>query len=128
MGLSIYEISAYMRIASLAIASYDYLQTLRFELRMSRAQWRGRRLTLPFIFFFLIRYTSILFLTASNVEFFSSYSYATCQKYYLLPSIFKVLQTMVSQISVNRKISNRPLYNCLHFGMVCNSARQNHRL
>ncbi|KAJ7668461.1 hypothetical protein DFH06DRAFT_1181774 [Mycena polygramma] len=95
---SSYEISGYMRVASLAIAFYDYLQTLPFEWRMWRELWRTRRLTLSSTLFFLIRYTSILVLTISNIGFFDvHFTPETCHRYFLTPSIFKVVQTMVSQ-------------------------------
>ncbi|KAF7340449.1 hypothetical protein MVEN_01965100 [Mycena venus] len=55
-----YEISAYLRVASLAIAGYDYLQTLPFELRMWREAWKGRQLTLSSTLFLLIRYLFLL--------------------------------------------------------------------
>ncbi|KAJ6593634.1 hypothetical protein B0H19DRAFT_28506 [Mycena capillaripes] len=93
-----YEIPAYMRVASVAIAFYDYLQTLPFEWRMWREQWKGRRLTLSFTLFILIRYASILVLTVSNVGFFyTHFTERICERYLLVPSIFKVVQTMVSQ-------------------------------
>ncbi|KAF7335588.1 hypothetical protein MVEN_02213100 [Mycena venus] len=50
-----YEVSAYLRVASLAIAGYDYLQTLPFELRIWREAWKGRQLTLSSTLFLLIR-------------------------------------------------------------------------
>ncbi|KAJ7124979.1 hypothetical protein C8R44DRAFT_781962 [Mycena epipterygia] len=97
-GTTSHDISGYLRVASIAIAFYDYLQTLPFELRMCREQWRARHLTLSFALFYLIRYSSILVLTVSNVGFFSThFTRASCQKYYLIPSVFKVLQAMVSQ-------------------------------
>ncbi|KAJ7209626.1 hypothetical protein GGX14DRAFT_499016 [Mycena pura] len=98
MAVSSTVLSGYMRVGSLAIASYDYLQTMPFEWRTSREHWRGRRLTLPFILFFLLRYTSILVLTVSNIGFFyTHFTHASCAKYYMIPSVFKVLQAMVSQ-------------------------------
>ncbi|KAK7057448.1 hypothetical protein R3P38DRAFT_2841047 [Favolaschia claudopus] len=61
-----HAISGYMRVASLAIAGYEY--------------------------------TSILILIISNLGFFyTGFSPSTCRQYYLLPSIFKVVQSMVSQ-------------------------------
>ncbi|KAJ6558497.1 hypothetical protein DFH09DRAFT_1036991 [Mycena vulgaris] len=97
-GTTSYDISAYMRVASLAIAVYDYLQTVPFEWRMWRVQWRARHLTLSFALFTLIRYTSILVLTVSNFGFFyRNFTWEGCRKYYLVPSVLKVLQTSVSQ-------------------------------
>ncbi|KAJ7497055.1 hypothetical protein FB451DRAFT_1209893 [Mycena latifolia] len=97
-GNTSYEISAYMRVASLAIAGYDYLQTLPFELRMWKEQWRARQLTLSFALFTLIRYTSIFVLAVSNIGFFyTNFTVESCRKYFLIPSVFKVVQAMVSQ-------------------------------
>ncbi|KAJ7232765.1 hypothetical protein B0H12DRAFT_1144766 [Mycena haematopus] len=90
---SSHEISAYMRVASLAIAFYDYLQTLPFEYRMWRSAWKGRQLTV------FDRYTSILVLVVSNFGFFyEGFTEESCQRYFLTPSVFKVVQIMVSQV------------------------------
>ncbi|KAJ7072551.1 hypothetical protein C8F01DRAFT_1243595 [Mycena amicta] len=90
--------AGYLRTASLAVAFYDYLQTLPFEFRMFRDACKGRRLTLSFILFILIRYTSIAALTISNFGFFDDhFSYEACRRYFLFPSVFKVVQAMVSQ-------------------------------
>ncbi|KAJ7039163.1 hypothetical protein C8F04DRAFT_319813 [Mycena alexandri] len=98
LGRTSYEVSAYMRVGSIAIASYDYLQTLPFEIRMWKEQWRTRHLTLSFLLFFLIRYTSILVLTVATAGFFArDFDRETCQRYFLIPSTLKVVQTMVSQ-------------------------------
>jgi len=87
-----------MRVASLAIAGHDYMLTLPFEWRLCREQWKSRRLTLSFVLFILIRYVSILELTVSNVGFFAvSFTEYECHKYFLIPSVFKVIQAMVSQ-------------------------------
>ncbi|KAF7312989.1 hypothetical protein MKEN_00983600 [Mycena kentingensis (nom. inval.)] len=88
----------YLRTASLAIAAYDYLQTLPFEVRICREAWRNRRMSSSFIFFILIRYTSIFVLTISNVAYFgSTFTRSICGHFFLLPSVFKLLQAMVSQ-------------------------------
>ncbi|KAF7315257.1 Zn(2)-C6 fungal-type domain-containing protein [Mycena indigotica] len=107
--------AGYLRTAALAIAAYDYLQTLPFECRMLSTAWRERRISLSFILFSLIRYVSIAALTVSNVGFFSdSFTQEQCRQYFLVPSVFKgfcaqfydktssdskttVLQAMVSQ-------------------------------
>ncbi|KAJ7287759.1 hypothetical protein C8J57DRAFT_1284841 [Mycena rebaudengoi] len=95
--MSSYEIQAYIRVASLAVAFHDYLQTIPFEVRLCREQLRGR-LTLSFILFFLIRYTSIVVLTVSNIGFFyGGFTDRSCAHYILVPAAFKVAQTMVSQ-------------------------------
>ncbi|KAF7375932.1 hypothetical protein MSAN_00007800 [Mycena sanguinolenta] len=106
---SSHEISGYMRVGSLAVAFYDYLQTLPFEYRMWRRAWKGRQLTyiysllaplrvltvfyanrLSFTLFLLIRYASILVLVVSNFGFFyPGFTEESCQRYFLTPSIFK---------------------------------------
>ncbi|KAJ7874759.1 hypothetical protein B0H14DRAFT_2502004 [Mycena olivaceomarginata] len=97
-GETSHEISGYARVASVAIAFYDYLQTLPFELRMWKSAWKSRQLTLSFTLFLLIRYSSILVLTISNFGFFySQFTAESCQRYYLIPPVLKVVQTMVSQ-------------------------------
>ncbi|KAJ7350327.1 hypothetical protein DFH08DRAFT_861060 [Mycena albidolilacea] len=69
-GETSHEISGYARVASIAIAFYDYLQTLPFELRMWKSAWKSRQLT---------------------------FTAESCQRYYLIPPVLKVVQTMVSQ-------------------------------
>jgi len=102
-----YEISAYLRVASLAIASYDYLQTLPFELRMWRRAWKGRQFPLSSTLFLLIRYTSILVLTLSNFSFFySGFDREGCRRFYLIPALFKVVQSMVSQAILGLRAYN----------------------
>jgi len=50
------------------------------------------------VLFFLIQFFSILVLVVSNVGFFYSHFTATsCQRFYYWPSVFKVIQAMVSQ-------------------------------
>ncbi|KAJ7782829.1 hypothetical protein B0H16DRAFT_1494527 [Mycena metata] len=97
-GRTDYDISAYIRIGSISVASYDYLQTLPFEFRVWKELWRTRHLTLSFSLFFLIRYSSVLVMTVSTAGFFAhDFDRETCQRYFLIPSILKVVQTMVSQ-------------------------------
>ncbi|RDB24820.1 hypothetical protein Hypma_008004 [Hypsizygus marmoreus] len=93
-----YTIAAYLRIASIAVALYDYLETLPTIIRFFREQYKSRRLSLSFVLLVLIRASSILVLTISNVGFFyGKFTHATCKKFFLLPPTFKVLQVMVSQ-------------------------------
>jgi len=96
-----------LRVASLAIASYDYLQTSPFEFRIWREAWKGRRLTLSSALFLLIRYTSILVLTLSNFSFFySGFDRETCNRFYGIPALFKVVQSMVSQAILGLRAYN----------------------
>jgi len=58
----------------------------------------GRQLTLSSTLFFLLRYSSIVVLTLSNFAFFYfGFDRQSCGRYYLIPALFKVVQTMVSQ-------------------------------
>ncbi|KAL6302508.1 hypothetical protein BKA93DRAFT_397806 [Sparassis latifolia] len=61
---------AYLRVASLAIAMYDWLWTLPVEYRIYREQSSIFNLSRPCIFFILIRYVSIVTMVANNVGFF----------------------------------------------------------
>jgi len=93
-----YTISAYLRIASIAISLYDYLETIPTVWRFYKEQYKSRRISLSFVLFILIRATSISALVISNVGFFYGYfSASSCAKYFLLPPTFKVFQVMVSQ-------------------------------
>lgn len=93
-----YSTAAYMRIASLAIALYDYLETQPTSFRFYREHWQSGRLTISIILFVAIRFISICTLVLSSVGFFyDGFSIESCGRFYLLPPIFKVLQAMVSQ-------------------------------
>ncbi|TFK44487.1 hypothetical protein BDQ12DRAFT_673071 [Crucibulum laeve] len=93
-----YTIAAYMRIASIAVGLYDYLETQPTAWRFYKEQWRSRRISLSTVLFILIRFISICALTVSSVGFFyEKFTLTICEKYYLLPPAFKVLQAMVSQ-------------------------------
>ncbi|KAH7916523.1 hypothetical protein BJ138DRAFT_283961 [Hygrophoropsis aurantiaca] len=90
--------ATYVRIASTSIAAYDYLRTIPAAWRFYEAQWHNRTFSLSFILFILIRITSITVLILSNIGFFySQFSLESCQAFFLIPPIFKVLQSMVSQ-------------------------------
>ncbi|PFH52065.1 hypothetical protein AMATHDRAFT_141204 [Amanita thiersii Skay4041] len=101
------SIAAYLRVASLAVASYDYLVTLPVAWRLYRRQWQLKRLSLSGWLFVLIRATSILVLTISNIGYFyGNFTLSTCRKFFLIPSVFKVLQVMVSQAIVALRVYN----------------------
>ncbi|KAF8160903.1 hypothetical protein B0H34DRAFT_356698 [Crassisporium funariophilum] len=93
-----YTIAGYMRIASIAIALYDYLETQPTAWRFYREHWQSRRMTISVVLFFLLRFVSILTLTLSSVGFFyGEFTMPICARFYLLPPVFKVVQAMVSQ-------------------------------
>lgn len=95
---SAFLVAAYMRISSLAIALYDYLETTPTAYKFYKEHWEHRRFSISVLLFILIRFISILTLTISNAGFFySKFTIESCGRFYLLPPIFKVLQAMVSQ-------------------------------
>ncbi|KAF5386139.1 hypothetical protein D9615_002347 [Tricholomella constricta] len=50
-----YTLAAYLRIASLAVSLYDYLETLPTVWRFYKEQYKTRRISLSFVLFVLIR-------------------------------------------------------------------------
>ncbi|KAJ6497819.1 hypothetical protein C8R45DRAFT_984349 [Mycena sanguinolenta] len=107
---SSHEISGYMRVGSLAVAFYDYLQTLPFEYRMWRRAWKSRQLTYAhsllaplrvLTVFSAIRLSFTLFLLIRFTE-------ESCSRYFLTPSVFKLIQILVSQsILVSYNLSRK---------------------
>jgi hypothetical protein len=96
--LNAFTIAAYMRVTSLAIAAYDYLETQPTAWRFYKEHWESRRLTISVILFFLLRFISIVTLTISNVGFFyGNFTQTTCGHFFLFPPAFKVVQAMVTQ-------------------------------
>ncbi|TEB37477.1 hypothetical protein FA13DRAFT_910343 [Coprinellus micaceus] len=91
-------VAAYLRVASLAIAGYDYLESAPTAYRFYKEHWEHRRFSISVLLFIAIRTVSIFTLTISSVGFFyEGFTEVTCGRFYLLPPIFKVLQAMVSQ-------------------------------
>ncbi|KAG1815252.1 uncharacterized protein BJ212DRAFT_267346 [Suillus subaureus] len=89
----------YLRIASISIALYDYVITLPAEWRFYRSQSSIFHLSTACVLFILIRYVSIVVMLVSNYgDFATNFTQETCQHYYMIAPIFKVLQTMVSQV------------------------------
>ncbi|KAJ8589111.1 hypothetical protein M405DRAFT_881770 [Rhizopogon salebrosus TDB-379] len=108
-----FELQKFCRIASISIAIYDFVLTLPAEWRFYRS-WRSSssRIRLNCVLFILIRYISILVMVISNYGVLSdSFTAKTCHHYYMLPSIFKVLQTMVSQVILGVRTFNITLNN-----------------
>ncbi|KAK7683541.1 hypothetical protein QCA50_013376 [Cerrena zonata] len=96
---------AYVRVASIAIAAYDYLLTLPAEYRFYKAQ-RSWWVSPGCMLFILIRYISIATLMISNVGYFGSFSERTCHHYFLAAPVFKVIQTMISQVILGIRTYN----------------------
>ncbi|KAG1847606.1 hypothetical protein F4604DRAFT_161898 [Suillus subluteus] len=97
----------YLRIASISIALYDYIITLPAEWRFYRSQSSLFRLRLACILFILIRYGSIIVMVLSNYGVFSTgFTQETCKHYYMISPIFKVIQTMISQVILGVRTFN----------------------
>ncbi|KAI0674524.1 hypothetical protein C8Q78DRAFT_1076153 [Trametes maxima] len=95
-----------IRVISLSIAFYDYVLTLPAEWRFYRSQ-RSWRLSLGCILFIAIRYSSIAVITLSNVGYFGNFwTQAACSRYFIAAPIFKVIQTMVSQLILGIRTVN----------------------
>ncbi|KAG1806487.1 uncharacterized protein HD556DRAFT_315933 [Suillus plorans] len=91
----------YLRIASISVATYDYILTLPAEWRFYRSQSSIFHLSLACVLFILIRYVSIIAMVVSNYGYFSTtYTQQTCQQYHLVAPIFKGIQTMISQATL----------------------------
>ncbi|KAH9937932.1 hypothetical protein B0H21DRAFT_825379 [Amylocystis lapponica] len=93
------SISAYLRVASLAVAFYDWLWTFPTELAIYRQQkslWHLRRTCLLFI---LIRYISIVSLVVNNVGFFSNDMPASvCAKFIYMVPAMKCVQMTIAHL------------------------------
>lgn len=97
----------YLRIASISIALYDYIITLPAEWRFYRSQSSISRLRLACILFILIRYGSIIVMILSNYGVFSTrFTHETCKHYYMVAPVFKVIQTMISQVILGVRTFN----------------------
>jgi len=84
-----------LRIASIAVAVYDYIITLPSEYRLYKT---SSRRSLGFILFVLIRYLSIVLFIISATGFFNHhFTPKICSHYGYLAPVFKVFQVMVSQ-------------------------------
>ncbi|KAI0646516.1 hypothetical protein C8Q79DRAFT_1010129 [Trametes meyenii] len=98
--------ASFIRVISLSIAFYDYVLTLPAEWRFYRSQ-RSWRLSLGCILFIAIRYSSIAVITLSNVGYFGNFwTQAECTRYYIAAPIFKVIQSMVSQLILGIRTVN----------------------
>ncbi|KAF7300322.1 hypothetical protein HMN09_00915500 [Mycena chlorophos] len=94
-----FTVAAYIRVAALSVAAFEYLQVLPFVYRLLREPWTTGRISSTFVLFFLLQATSIAVLTITNVGFFATnFSYAECLRFYILPGIFKLFQAGVVQI------------------------------
>ncbi|KAJ7676717.1 hypothetical protein DFH06DRAFT_1466145 [Mycena polygramma] len=91
------EVARDIRVASLAVAIYEYIITLPAEYRFYTRQenkWRPRA---SCVLFFLIRYSSVAVIVSGNVGFFATFTPQACRAFYLATPLFKVLQGIVCQ-------------------------------
>ncbi|KAF9226320.1 hypothetical protein BS17DRAFT_777052 [Gyrodon lividus] len=97
----------YLRVASVSIAAYDYILTLPAEWRFYRSQSHIFRPSLGCTLFVLIRYFSIIVMIVSNYGVFAtSFTQESCQRYYMVAPVFKVVQTMISQVILGVRTFN----------------------
>ncbi|KAI0255495.1 hypothetical protein BJV78DRAFT_678543 [Lactifluus subvellereus] len=86
--------AAYLRIASLSIAAYDFILTLPAEYRLYKS---SDRKSLGLVLFIIIRYLSIVAIVVSNVGFFyHGFTPKSCDNFFYVLPVLKVLQMMVS--------------------------------
>ncbi|KAF9528512.1 hypothetical protein CPB83DRAFT_766639 [Crepidotus variabilis] len=101
------QMAAYIRIAAISVATYDFLITQPTAWRFYREHWQTRRLNISIVLFVAIRYTSICVLTLSTVGFFyEKFTPTSCFHFHLIPPIFKVIQAMVSQAILGIRVFN----------------------
>lgn len=86
------------RVTAVSIAAYDYILTLPAEYRFYKAFYHNHfRLSTNLVLFVLIRYISILTIALGCIGFWGTFTPEACRRYYLLPTLARVVQSMVSQ-------------------------------
>ncbi|PAV20448.1 hypothetical protein PNOK_0307500 [Pyrrhoderma noxium] len=98
-----YTVSAYLRVAAMAIGGYEIICTIPAALRFYRFQWRKRSISQQFILFILIRYLSVATMIIGTYGFFAQFSLESCQRYMYAAPILKVLQTITSQLIMSTR-------------------------
>jgi len=88
-----------VRIASLSVTLYELVITLPAEYRFYRAFYRNNfRLSPALILFVLNRYTSIIVSSLGSWQFYAhSFTAESCHRLFLVPTVFRVFLSMVSQ-------------------------------
>ncbi|KAF9518524.1 hypothetical protein BS47DRAFT_1338210 [Hydnum rufescens UP504] len=95
------DATAYLRIASITIALYDYLVTMPAEYRLYKMQPSIFKMSRACVLFILIRYMSIVALVTSNWGFFGKgFSASLCRHYQLVAPLTKLFAVLFSQIIV----------------------------
>ncbi|KAL1943804.1 hypothetical protein VTO73DRAFT_3622 [Trametes versicolor] len=123
----------------------SYILTLPAEWRFYRSQ-RSWRLSLGCLLFIAIRfallalsrahtsligahppahrYSSIAVITLSNVGYFGNFfTPASCARYFIIPPVFKVVQTMVSQLILGISLHVPGLHSCKQADPILNASR-----
>lgn len=93
------QTAAYMRVAAMSLAAYDWLITLRPEIRLYQ---RHKTFSKAVVLFVLIRYVSIAAIVTSNVGFFGTgFSAKACHHYHLVAPLLKMFATLISQVIIS---------------------------
>ncbi|EJD51689.1 hypothetical protein AURDEDRAFT_159426 [Auricularia subglabra TFB-10046 SS5] len=104
MSCKVEQLPTILRIGSMAIAIYDYVWTMPYEVRMLTAHFNSRRGKLPsrpFILFFLNRYIAIATVVISNVGFLKSgFSHSACSHFFWAAPTLKVFACLATQLIV----------------------------
>ncbi|KAG8936247.1 hypothetical protein FRC03_004982 [Tulasnella sp. 419] len=85
------ETTANLRIATFAIATYDFLQTIPGEYRLYRKQWQNGRISIVCVLFVIVRYVSVACLILNAVGFWSTFTEEECKRFYLSPLMTKLV-------------------------------------
>ncbi|KAH7325427.1 hypothetical protein B0J17DRAFT_681328 [Rhizoctonia solani] len=93
------QTAAYMRVAAMTLAAYDWFITLRPEFRLYQ---RHKAFSKAVVLFVLIRYISIAAIITSNVGFFGTgFSAGACDRYHLVAPLTKMFATLISQVIIS---------------------------
>ncbi|KAH9925700.1 hypothetical protein B0H21DRAFT_141474 [Amylocystis lapponica] len=93
------NLSAYLRIASLAVAGYDWLCTIPVEFEIYGEQVSFFHMGRACVLFALIRYFSIVTLLSNNIGFFATnMPAAACARFIFFAPVMKCAQMAVAHI------------------------------
>ncbi|KAL6304123.1 hypothetical protein BKA93DRAFT_310113 [Sparassis latifolia] len=93
------DLSAYLRVAALAISVYDWLWTIPVEVEIYSAETSLFNLSRPCVLFIMIRYVSIITVISNCVGYFShNFSYEMCARYMWLSPVMKPIQSLIAHI------------------------------
>ncbi|KAF7301873.1 putative Transmembrane protein [Mycena indigotica] len=108
------------RVISFTLAGGDFVQTIPDTLRLYRKQWVNRSLSPICVFYALARYMSALSLITNGVGFFgTSFTAASCKRFYMLPNVTAMLAGMSVQVLIYIRtyaISGRSKY--VRWGLI----------